>query len=113
MLPSYREGFPLVVQEALASGLPVILSDDEGYGPYRGLPGLSFCPLDPAAIRRAILAGLGSGRPGPGGDGSNALDELAPSFGQWIRRLYGDRVAGSAPASNTGLKVLPSLIIPT
>jgi D-inositol-3-phosphate glycosyltransferase len=33
LLPSWGEGFPLVAQEALASGLPVILADDPGYAP--------------------------------------------------------------------------------
>lgn len=34
-LPSQDEGFPLSIQEAMASGLPIITSDDAGYERYR------------------------------------------------------------------------------
>ena len=34
ILPSESEGFPLAVQEAMASGLPIITTNDEGYASY-------------------------------------------------------------------------------
>ena len=53
-----REGFPLVVQEALSCGLPAIVGNDPGFAPYRGLPGLIMCEPTRPAIRDAIHAAI-------------------------------------------------------
>jgi D-inositol-3-phosphate glycosyltransferase len=75
-LPSQSEGFPLTVQEAMASGLPVVTTDDPGYDMYG---------LDPALV---TLLPAGSPRLG------TALDALAADPGR--RRemsLYSRRFA--------------------
>jgi glycosyltransferase involved in cell wall biosynthesis len=56
LLPSRGEGFPVSVQEAMASGLPVVMTDDPGYVRYldgAGL-GVTFVPPEPEAIALAL-----------------------------------------------------------
>ena len=82
-----REGFPLVVQEALACGLKIVLGDDPGFDPYRRLAGLQFCQAAALDVRRAIAAELE--QPAVECCDRN-LAEFCPSAEHWIERLYGD-----------------------
>lgn len=58
ILPSYREGWAMVVNEAMASGLPIILSDKINAGHTllkQGINGYAFDPYNPEQITSSIL----------------------------------------------------------
>jgi D-inositol-3-phosphate glycosyltransferase len=104
VLPSLREGFPLVVQESLVCGLPVVLTGDEGYAPYADLPGLTFCTRSPSTIRTAILRALAD-CPARHHEWSPELEELCPSVDSWLDRLFEGIDLPLAPTGRKGVGV--------
>jgi len=59
VLPSKSEGLPLSIQEAMASGLPIITCNNPGYNRYFNKPGVLFVKPDTSLLKQAIKDVLG------------------------------------------------------
>ena len=54
VLPSQGEGFPISLQEALATGLPVVTTRQPGYDHYLSNDDVLYVERDPEAVRGAL-----------------------------------------------------------
>jgi len=81
-----REGFPLVVQEAIACGLPVVLGNDPGFAPYRKLTGLILCEREPKTLNAAIHQALSFGAART--ESGRRPADFFPPLDRWLTRMY-------------------------
>ncbi|MDD3287908.1 MAG: glycosyltransferase family 4 protein [Alphaproteobacteria bacterium] len=96
ILPSYGEGFPLVIQEALASGLPVMCSPETAAGSRMATPHVIQAEVWPNSPERTaqfwagLLRGMAAQLPLKQPD--QALADFASSSWRWsmIARAYAD-----------------------
>jgi glycosyltransferase involved in cell wall biosynthesis len=99
-LPSYFEGSALVVSEAMASGLPCVVTDAAGSPIEHGRDGWIVPAGAPAELAAALEALLDDaalrGRLGAAARRTAEANDLA-SYGRRLVGAYGDR-ADAAPA---------------
>lgn len=103
VLPSVGEGYPLVVQEALASGLPVLCGAESAVADLAATPFLHGLPVDltaPAATASAFAGALDSVLASPGNPGAAAFardqyswEQVARRYDAALRSLAGEGAA--------------------
>ena len=103
---SLREGFPLVIQEALACGLPVVTCHDPGYEPYRRLTSFLLCRRDVASLRQAIQQALGAMAKRSAKEAVPGLAEMFPEPQVWLECLYAGLADGAPGAQAATLNPL-------
>ncbi|HEY5712040.1 MAG TPA: glycosyltransferase family 4 protein [Allosphingosinicella sp.] len=100
VLPSVGEGYPLVVQEALASGLPVLCGAESAVADPAATPflhGIAVDLTDPASIASAFAGALDAAFSAPGNPGAA---EFARDHYSWeqVARRYDTAIRVLAPA---------------